>query len=791
MKIAHQSRNTFASLILLGLLGTLFQAEASAQSPPHSGRMNGPPRHSPSTASRTLAAHPSQSQANTGPDLNTLIAAESRAVQQGEPLEITHAARSLNAAALSLLARLRIAAAKPDEAVELCRQALASEPTAERHLEFASILMQTGHASEAIAETDAVLAENPKSPEAWLTRGTLLRDAGRHPEAGDAFRHALELRPSTQIAFALGSALLASHDKAQAQVIFARLLAASGNSAIWHLAIGDAYRDTDYLADAVAEIRAALARDPRVAHGEFFLGLTYLQMNLWGPSSDSFTHLRKAVEQNPHEYISNFYLGALESTDGSDLASSDKHLHVAAEADPTKPEAWLYLGLNANREHNATDAKAYLRKAIELTGRDEAQNNYQVRRAYFALGRLLISEGERSEGEQLLARYKLAERNAVAESGKVIDASTKPGDGEQAANLSASAAALDPSVRPGLMATTTPVQAAAQAAAEGQLRTLLGSTYNDLGTAEARQQQYSAALRDFQQGEHWDPANSILLRNLGVAAFRTDDFAEAARALAAYQARLVATSAALDPKSGLMLALSQFHLGHFADAAKSFSSVDALAMQDPRTAYSYAFSLVRDGHAQEANRIADRLSTEALPADIVPLICHIYIDTENYAGSQTCYRKALAQDPNTPLAHYEIGESLIRLDRPAEAISELQEEERLQPGNPNVQTALAFALLQTSHKDEAHTLLASVTSAHPEHAEGQYEYGKLLLEEGKTAEAITHLELSARADSSKDYTHYQLGTAYRKSGRATDAEREFSSYRAIKDRNRNTNAVPH
>jgi predicted Zn-dependent protease len=240
-----------------------------------------------------------------------------------------------------------------------------------------------------------------------------------------------------------------------------------------------------------------------------------------------------------------------------------------------------------------------------------------------------------------------------------------------------------------------------------------------------------------------------------------------------------------------MLALSQFSVGSFADAVNSFGSVAGLVMQDQRTAYSYAFALSRTGHAQEANRIADDLAAQPLDADLLPLVCHVYIDTENYNGSQSCYRKALAQDPNLPLAHYEIGESLIRLDRPAEAVPELRQELLVTPNDPNVLTALAFALVQTSQKTEARRLLEAAVKASPEHAQSQYELGKLLLEDGDVPDAITHLERSEAADASKDYVHYQLATAYRKAARLEDAQRELRAYRQIKDSNRNENATPH
>ena len=733
---------------------------------------------SPSSPARDLLA-----------DLEKLLQTQAAAVNAGDPVAIADASRKLNAQIYLLLAQFRLAQGKPQEAIDLYRESLALAPSTARRLEFASALLRSGNTAAAIPETDAVIADEPNNANAWMIRGSALREAGRGKEAVDALTHALELRSDANIAFALGATYLSLHEKAKADAIFHRLIEVSGQNAIWYVAVGDAYRDAGYMDDAVASLKAGLVKDPKVPHGEFFLGLTYLQMNQWGPNSDSFQHLRKAVAQSPHEYVGNFYLGALESTDGSDLPSSDQHLHAAAEADPTQPEVWLYLGNNANREHKTADAKQYLQRSIDLTGTDEARNGYQVRRAYFALGRLLIAEGQRPEGEALLARYKVAEQAAVALSGKSIAATEK---GAAPDSPLSSLAAVAPPPAPQEQQTDANVATRKlQDEAETRLHTLLAASLNDLGTAEARQHDYDAALRDFKESTRWDETKPLVLRNLGIAAFRVKDNAEAARALALYRDRQAEAKQPIDAHAQLMLALAQFEQGNFVESSRSFAPVETLALEDPSTAYSYAFALARSGHSQEANHIADTLSAKELSPELLPLVCHLYIDTENYAGSQTCYRRALASDPHLALAHYEIGESLIHLDRPAEAIPELREELALAPDDPNVRTSLAFALMQTSQKAEARTLLEATTKDHPEHAQAQYEFGKLLLADGDFNDSILHLEASEQADGSKDYVHYQLGTAYRKAGRTSDAEREFKTYREIKDRSRDANAVPH
>jgi predicted Zn-dependent protease len=199
---------------------------------------------------------------------------------------------------------------------------------------------------------------------------------------------------------------------------------------------------------------------------------------------------------------------------------------------------------------------------------------------------------------------------------------------------------------------------------------------------------------------------------------------------------------------------------------------------------------VRSGHAQEANAIANELTTRTLPVEILSLVCHIYVDIENYQGSLDCYRKAYVQDPSLKLVHYEAGQALVHLDRPQEAIAELEAELKLQPDDPNIQYSLGYALLQASRKEEAQQKFEQVIAGHPDQGPAQYQLGKLLLDSGKVNDAIMHLEASEKSDPGPDYTHYQLGVAYRKAGRATDAEREFKLYREIKDRKRDASAVP-
>ncbi len=767
----------------------------------------------PAQSHRRTIVPPSKASGWSESQLTKLLATQQSALRDGDPAVIAEATRPLLAYLLRDEAKLRLLEQKNEAAADLFHKSLEFQNALQTRLEFASALLRTGQPQKAANEAAVVLQSDPDNVSALRIKGSAFRSSGDEEGAVKAFSRALQHQPDVGTAFALGSALLGSHQKDKADKIFQQIITASGNAAIWHVAVGDAYREALYLNDAVEQFKQAIALDPRVGHAEFFLGLTYLQLNQWGPSSQSFEHLRAAVRLAPHEYVSNFYLGALESTDGSDLASSNRHLHVAAEAEPDSPEVWLYLGLNAARAQNTAAAKLYLRKAVELTGSDEQRNNYQIRRVYAVLGRMLISEGNRAEGDALLAKYRRTEQSSLKNSAAVI-ADAAAGDQSRAA-LSALPVAEPAFPGGGLAGGTdtrnktpigstpsperatpvthrTPEENRQLATTERQLSELLASSFNDLGTAEARQGRYEAALADFQQAENWHAPTPALLHNLGTAAFREGNFQESVRALDLYlkAEHGVGARTAQEDRANMMLAMSLFSLGRFGEADKAFSSIPELVLQDPRAAYSWAFSLAHSGQQQHANEIAAELAKQALPSDAMSLVCHIYMDTENYEQSAGCFRKLYEMDPSVKLAHYQVAESLIRLDRPAEAVSELRQELVLTPDSPDVQYSLAFALLQSSHKEEAMGILQTVTAAHPNHAQAQYQLGKALLEQGNTTSAITHLEIAEQNDQTPDYIHYQLQAAYRKAGRVEDADRELRLYRDIKARNREV-AAPH
>jgi tetratricopeptide (TPR) repeat protein len=312
------------------------------------------------------------------------------------------------------------------------------------------------------------------------------------------------------------------------------------------------------------------------------------------------------------------------------------------------------------------------------------------------------------------------------------------------------------------------------AAQERQLRKILGGAFDDWGTAEARQRRYREALGHFQDAERWDPSTPGLMKNLGTAAFRLEEYSESVRSLSA---AVMANPSDLNVR--LMLAMSQFSLEQFAEAAKNFSLVSEAVLEDPRATYAWAYSLIRTNQPQHGNALAAILEGRELSPDVRLLVCKLYTASENYEQALKCLR-TLEASAESAEVHYQIGATLIRMNRPADAIADLKAALKIDPHDADSQYDLAFALLQTSQKEEGIAQLRSLIAVNPNYPQAQYQLGKVLLESGQIAEAIPYLEAAAKLSPKDDFVHYQLQVAYRRSGRAEDADRELKTYKELK-----------
>jgi len=730
-------------------------------------------------------------------ELSARIAAAAASRDSGDVSAVAGANQQLIATALRQLANLRMVEAAYPQAITLYRDSLNFEDVLGTRIDLAMAEAQAGRLDEAIDL--AQQAQSAGSSDIRVDRilGSSLIQKGKYAEAVAAFTRVANADPSVENLYALANCLLLTgkpEDKARAEDLFKQMTQMAGDSGSLHVLFGRSYRDANDMPSAVREFERAVAIDPHTPHANYFLGLAQLALNEWKPTPEAEAHIQKEAEYYPHDYLANYMLGFLLSGERS-YDQANKYLSVASEIDPKAPEPFLYRGLNAYAQDDMKLAEEMLRKAVVLTGDDQARSNYQIRRAYVDLGRILTNSGRKDEAEVFLAKARDLQNKTMEQSQQSIASIALAGGAGSAAAVvpltkqqeDVSAPAIedhtDPvaSLDPATMAHSklTPEQRATADKQQTLLRATLGLAFNDLATAEAIRGEYPRALSYYQQAERWDDKLPGLEKNLGQCAFRAGDFAEAVRGLS-----LALKQQPESRAMRAMLGIAYFDTNRYAEAAETFQPLGATGMADGEIGYAWASSLAHTGDMKQASQVLTAYQAESRPNEALLLIGQLWTEIGDYSRAITTFQQALQSDPSLPKAHLYAGIACIHWEHWSEASKEFEAELKLAPGDPDAMYHLGFVAMQQSRTDEATLLFRQVIAAHPGYANAQYELGKILLDRGQVTDAVGYLEAAARLSPQTDYMHYQLQAAYRKEDRVAEADRELEIYKQLKAKSR-------
>jgi tetratricopeptide (TPR) repeat protein len=721
-------------------------------------------------------------------ELTNRLANAEAARNAGNPAAVEETNALLIASAERELGDVRAAEGAYAQAVDLYKTSLALEPRTPTMLALATAEAEAGEYDEAIGLAERVRRTDPQSVEADRILSSSLIQKGKFADALAPLERVASTDHRVDTQYALANCLLQTkrpEDKARAQEIFHKIAAEHGDSGSLHVLMGRAYRDAGDLPSAITEFQRALAIDPRTPHANYFLGLAMLSQNEWRPTPEADAAIRKEAQFYPQDYLANYMSGFLLSGERR-YDEAAPFLKTAADIDPSAPEPWLYLGLNAYAKGDMAGAESALRKAVVLTGSDEARSNYQIRRAYVDLGRILANSGRKDESETFLAKARDLQnktmeqsqesiaRMAGAEANAAAVISLRPAKEAKMAGADETAA-LDSATltaNPKL----TPAQREALKQRETQLRTILALAYNDLGTSQAVQGNYAAAAGLYRKGEDWDSTLPGLEKNLGQSEFREGAFEAAVSPL---------TQALLQqPEShGLraMLGISFFNLNRFAEAARTFAPLGRPGMQDSEVGYAWAASLARTGDDVKAAEVLTAFAAQQHPAEVQILIGQLWTAIGDYAKAVATMQQVLAADPHLPKAHLCEGLAYIHWEHWPEAAREFQAELAISPGDPDAEYHLGYVMMQQAKVDDALHLFEKVAAEHPNYANAQYQVGKIELDRGETDTAIAHLQAAERSSPQTAYIHYQLQAAYRKASRPDEAAKELALYKQLKD----------
>jgi tetratricopeptide (TPR) repeat protein len=614
------------------------------------------------------------------------------------------------------IANARANLGKYAHAVPIYDEALGLSPgNIDLNLDYAGAALDGFDWSRAKSLASRTLELQPANPAAISLLAQAMMGLGEYKEAVEEFKMLANLQPGFENSYALAGAYLALGDKPDAAKIFAELETQFEDTAEFHLKLGRLYGQATFYEDAIHEFKLAIAKDDQLAGAHFSLGATYMMQTGEPAYREAEAELRKELAVDSRQPLAYIALGRIELMQHR-FADAESDLKRALELDPLSTAAYALLGQLYTELGKIDDAEAAFRKQIAIT-MVPAKNEYEVERAHFCLGRLLMKTGKLAEGRKELdiSRDLLIEKAQQAESRLHGNTVVKLQDGRtHEAN---------------------PEDVEAQEKLESEAGKMIASSYDSLGVHAATAGDFGAAAGYFGRAAHWESKLENIDYKWGRAAFAAGDYSDAVGPLT--------RALALHPDDDYVRSMLGMSLFVIRDYAQTYLKLQPMeARLDVNTPVGLA-----------------------------------YVGSMAIAGD---YEKGMAQlklletgHPEVEEIHRLVGEAYERKKLYALAAEELRTALRLQPTSAAAKYELALNDLQLGEKADAQKLLSELAKSGSTDDAVYYRLGRLQLESGSIKAAVGNLEIAVKMNTGNAAYHRELAEAYRKGGQPRDAESEL------------------
>jgi tetratricopeptide (TPR) repeat protein len=693
----------------------------------------------------------------------------------GKPVEALVEYKAALGEAYRNLGKVLLAEEEYQKAITAFDRAVANGSTSESiMIDQATAYFYTQQYEKAIAPLRQALLIESRSNAAHHMLGKVNFMLGRFDEAVNELELVLKSKPTDfDTGYTLALAYLKQKKLAPAQQIFSRMLRNLGNKPEVHILFGRAYRETEYLNEAIEEFKKTIALNPKHPGAHFCLGLSYLLKDGTLKFKEAAAEFKAELAIYPEEVLSTYYLGLIyvmerQYEDGVRLLEKSIRLR------PRNSDAYLFLG-------NAYYGVRQFEKAIEAFKKcmtlnpDLDQTSTQAAEAHFLLGKSLVAVGRIEEGEK--------ELQAAGE----LKAKSLTTDRDKLTAYMKSEESKSSQVKQGGLGVTTVSQNSPDPKMKERLkepealyRGIVAKIHNQIGLIEAERQNFQTAAEQFQSAAEWDASLQDIHYNFGLACYKAELYKEAIPPL---EAELKTNTKNISAKH--LLGMCYFMVDDFARAADLLSEVVPSKPNNVSLYYTLSLSLIKQNKVKEANEVIQKMLT--LGGDspqIHILLGQAYYTQNDDEKALAELKKAVERDSKALMAHFYSGLIYVKAGKFEEATRAFEAELAINPKDHQAKYHLGFVLLANGNTNRGMTLMREVIALKPNFADARFELGKALLQQRDIKGAIENLEAAMKLEPDKPHIYYQLGRAYTSAGREADAQKCFETYKQLKEKER-------
>ncbi len=550
------------------------------------------------------AQAPANDQQAKGPSLQSLYEAAQQAQKTGDLTKAAQNYRAFLAEALRQLANSNAHVGAYGRAAALFDEALAlspHSPSLER--DYAAAELDAGDLKRAESLARELLNDEAGQGTglalAHQILGRTLHRMNRDQEAKTELKEAVALDPSGANRYDLAVVCLDLDDENCAVQAFDELEASLGDSPDLHMMFGRAYGNSDFTPRAVTEFKKVIEEDPRHPGAHYSVAAALLAA---GEDEKTLQEAEQELKQeltiSPNDFLTYAALGKIEASYRK-YPEAEAYLKKAIALNSKNPDAFLYLGQMDFDTNRLAEAETNLRRAIALTT-DTSRNHYQIQKAHFLLGRILmLKHQEEAAHAEMAIAHTLADKALSKDKNRLAgELDNKPTDAGAANSSIDTTAMTQATVR-----AASPEELAKQKAFEKELAPAVADSYNNLGATEASQKNYAEALRLFGQAKAWGPTLDGLDYNMGRAAFMAADFSDAVAPLSMYLHSHPADSGIRGP-----LALSEYMTHDYSGCLNTLKGAGEEVLSIPQMQFIYADSLVKTGQVPAGRERLEKLA---------------------------------------------------------------------------------------------------------------------------------------------------------------------------------------